>query len=236
MVKYPLITAHSGCMNTMPNTVESVEKGLRAGADIVEVDVRATKDGVVVLMHDDVVDIPLHGICKIGNLTYEELVSENVKITRLDNVIDLVHSHNKIINLDLKDDRVVDPMVKTVESIKRKDSVILSGCGREKAFYITRNYKGFQVLLNAEEDELLVENPDYEFFIKKTCNDAVEVSCCGINIFYEACFEQLVDYASSRCLPVCVYTIDDISFMKKYIDMGVYSITTNQVEKLMSIK
>ena len=42
----PFITAHSGCMNTRQNSIDSITEGIRFGADIIEVDVNATSDGV----------------------------------------------------------------------------------------------------------------------------------------------------------------------------------------------
>ncbi|OQP06094.1 hypothetical protein B1691_17245, partial [Geobacillus sp. 47C-IIb] len=57
-MKRPLITAHTGCMNTPPNSIESILEGIKAGADIIEVDVRATKDGVAVLLHDEKIVTP----------------------------------------------------------------------------------------------------------------------------------------------------------------------------------
>lgn len=49
-MKRPLITAHSGCMGTAPNSLQSVAAGLRAGAEVIEVDVRMTRDGVALRM------------------------------------------------------------------------------------------------------------------------------------------------------------------------------------------
>ena len=52
---FPTITAHTGCDGSVPNTIASAIAGFALGADIVEVDVRTTADGVLVLAHDDLV-------------------------------------------------------------------------------------------------------------------------------------------------------------------------------------
>ena len=41
-------------MNTKPNSIESISAGFDMGADITEIDIRFTSDGVPVLSHDDV--------------------------------------------------------------------------------------------------------------------------------------------------------------------------------------
>jgi glycerophosphoryl diester phosphodiesterase len=49
----PLILAHRGASHRAPdNTVEAFELAIAEGADAVETDVRATRDGVLVLHHD----------------------------------------------------------------------------------------------------------------------------------------------------------------------------------------
>ena len=46
------VTAHSGCMGLPDNSVEAMEAGVAAGAQIVEFDLNYTKDGVPVLSHN----------------------------------------------------------------------------------------------------------------------------------------------------------------------------------------
>ena len=49
----PKITAHRGASSSAPeNTIAAIEQAVAAGADMVEIDVRRTRDGVLVLMHD----------------------------------------------------------------------------------------------------------------------------------------------------------------------------------------
>lgn len=48
-----LVISHRGAAGLAPeNTIEALRAGLKAGADILEIDVRLTKDGIPVLMHD----------------------------------------------------------------------------------------------------------------------------------------------------------------------------------------
>ena len=47
------ITAHTGCMNTEENSLESIKVGVENGADIIEFDLYFTKTGEPVLSHDE---------------------------------------------------------------------------------------------------------------------------------------------------------------------------------------
>ena len=46
------VTAHSGCMGLADNSLEAMEAGIEAGAQIVEFDLNYTSDGAPVLSHD----------------------------------------------------------------------------------------------------------------------------------------------------------------------------------------
>ena len=46
------VTAHSGCMNTPDNSLESIDCGVQYGAQIVEIDLRFAADGTPILTHD----------------------------------------------------------------------------------------------------------------------------------------------------------------------------------------
>src|SRR5690606_4533283 len=52
-----LVAAHRGAhMGNYENSISSTKQSIRSGVDIVEVDVRTTKDGHLVLMHDSSID------------------------------------------------------------------------------------------------------------------------------------------------------------------------------------
>ncbi|MEZ4374468.1 MAG: glycerophosphodiester phosphodiesterase family protein [Polyangiaceae bacterium] len=68
--------AHRGGRKLAPeHTLVAYQNGLDVGADILELDVHATSDGVLVLMHDDTVDRTTNGTGAIKELTFAELRS-----------------------------------------------------------------------------------------------------------------------------------------------------------------
>lgn len=67
------VAAHRGGHLTVPeNSLASIDEAIRAGADIVELDVRETKDGVMVLMHDRKLDRTTTGKGELTDFTYAE--------------------------------------------------------------------------------------------------------------------------------------------------------------------
>jgi glycerophosphoryl diester phosphodiesterase len=217
--------------------MQSVLEGIRAGAEIIEVDVRSTIDGVAVLFHDEKIDTEI-GKAKIQDLTFDELtrVITGDEIIRLAEVLPLIRENNRMINLDLKEDNAIDPMIRTVEQFHMRDQSIISGCERDRAVYLKQRYRPYQVLLNASVCLYKENEGNVEKFIKQTCDDAITASCCGININYLFCSEDLLEYAALRCLPVLVWTVDKLDEMKKFIGLNVHSITSHDVTRLYELR
>ena len=66
--------SHRGAASIAPeNTLAGVRVGVQSGAPFIEIDVRMTKDGVLVLMHDSTVDRTTDGSGKVGGLDWQYL-------------------------------------------------------------------------------------------------------------------------------------------------------------------
>lgn len=224
-------------MHTPPNSLQSVREGIKGGAEIIEVDIRSTKDGVAVLLHDGEVKTP-SGMQRVQDLTSEELneCTSAQKITLLEEVIPLIKEKHRMINLDVKEDLAIEPMIRTIEKFKMKDHVIITGCQKERATYLKGNYRDYQVLLNASANLYQTVEGDIPSFVQSTIHDAISASCCGININYQLCSDELLHEARLRCLPVLVWTVDNVKDMVTFLNKDVHSITTNNVKALYELR
>jgi glycerophosphoryl diester phosphodiesterase len=69
-----IVIAHRGDHTVAPeNSSMSIQNAIKDGADYVELDIRTTKDGQLVLMHDATVDRMTNGIGKVRDLTFDEI-------------------------------------------------------------------------------------------------------------------------------------------------------------------
>jgi glycerophosphoryl diester phosphodiesterase len=69
-----IVIAHRGDHVEVPeNTIAAYENGIKHEVDYVEIDLRTTKDSVLVIMHDATVDRMTNGKGKISDMTYAEL-------------------------------------------------------------------------------------------------------------------------------------------------------------------
>ena len=72
--KSVLVVAHRGdWRNACENSIEGIENAIRMGVDVVEADLARTKDGVLILMHDDNLDRTTTGTGPVNEHTLAEI-------------------------------------------------------------------------------------------------------------------------------------------------------------------
>ena len=72
--RHVIVIAHRGAHASAPeNTLPAIARAIELGCDFVEVDVRQTKDGALVLMHDRDVDRTTNGSGELADLTLSEV-------------------------------------------------------------------------------------------------------------------------------------------------------------------
>ena len=71
---YIWVAAHRADYVFAPeNSIQALENAIYFGADLIETDVRLTKDGHVVMMHDYTVDRMTNGTGRVSDLTLAEI-------------------------------------------------------------------------------------------------------------------------------------------------------------------
>lgn len=77
---YVWVAAHrADCIYAPENSVEAVQHALYFGADLIETDVRMTKDGKLVIMHDYTVDRMTNGTGTISEMVLSEIKKLHLK-------------------------------------------------------------------------------------------------------------------------------------------------------------
>ncbi|MBM7691568.1 glycerophosphoryl diester phosphodiesterase [Peribacillus deserti] len=101
--------AHRGASGYAPeNTISAFDKAVDMKADYIEIDVQRSKDGELVIIHDNTVDRTTNGSGSVKNLTFEELRNLDAgswkaeefsgeKIPTFDEVLDRYHGKTGIL-------------------------------------------------------------------------------------------------------------------------------------------
>jgi glycerophosphoryl diester phosphodiesterase len=111
--------AHRGAKREYPeNTISAFRRAFERGADALELDVHATRDGVVVVHHDATVLTPLGGAPHaIANVTWDELedveLATGIGVPRLADVL-AVTPANKTVYVEIKGERIEAAVVAVI--------------------------------------------------------------------------------------------------------------------------
>lgn len=110
----PLIVSHRGNTVNLPeNTLAAFAWSVRIGADYIELDLRQTADGRIVIMHDARVDRTTNGRGRVHRLSFADLRALDAgggqRVPTLEEAFDLVRGHDTRLLLDVKDPRRIDP-------------------------------------------------------------------------------------------------------------------------------
>jgi glycerophosphoryl diester phosphodiesterase len=108
------------------NTLAAFRRAIQEGAHVIEIDLRATKDGEVVVMHDDTVDRTTNGRGKVAELLWPELKNMDAgggqRVPTYEEVLQLVAGTGVALLLDIKESSNLDKR-KVVRLTEKHDAV-----------------------------------------------------------------------------------------------------------------
>lgn len=137
-----MVVAHRACHAPAPsrgltaavpeNSLLALERCLALGVDMVEIDVRRTQDGALVLMHDEKVDRTTTGKGRVSDLTLGEVQALRLTVDGQASQVPpptlaafLRAARGRIlVNLDLKDDNLAGPVARMVHDVGADDWVL----------------------------------------------------------------------------------------------------------------
>ena len=78
--EYVVVISHRGDWRNYPeNSIPAIESIIRMGVDMMELDVKMTKDSVLVLMHDKTINRMTTGKGLVSDITYDSLMTFNMR-------------------------------------------------------------------------------------------------------------------------------------------------------------
>jgi len=228
----PLVIAHRGASSEAPeNTLAAFNRGLETGADGFEFDVHMSKDGEVVVIHDETVTRTTNGSGWVRDMTRSELTAldagswfdirfKGERIPTLREVLGLIADRSKLINIELKSGMVIYPHIerKVIEVLSEfdiLDKTIISSFNH----YSLRMVKGVEpkVRTGILYMEGLVEPWIY----------ASHVPADALHPAFYLVTPEIVRGAHDAGLSVNVWTVDRADDMKMMVTSGVDTVITN---------
>lgn len=128
-------TGNAGTAHAWENTLAAFAAALDLGLTHLETDVRATSDGVAVLLHDPDLARTAGRAVPVSALTWAELgdvrVAGRLRVPRVEEVLDAFPE--AVLNIDVKDARAVRPLADAVRSADAQDRTVVAAFDGRRA-------------------------------------------------------------------------------------------------------
>lgn len=253
----PLVIAHQGGDGLWPgDTLYAFEKAVKLGADVLEMDAHITKDGHIVLMHDESVDRTTDGTGLIEDLTLGELKQldaaylwsnddgktfpyrgQGIQVPTLDELFTKFPQMRYVIEIKLTTNPIDKPLCDLIRKHSMQDKVVVASF-HDVAMENFRNTCP-EVTTSASRTEvrnyvLLGKAFLWGFYFPKfqtiqppwNPNDSL-----GIQIMTA----RFIRESHTKNIRVEPWTVNDPALMKRYIDWGVDGIITDRPDLMLDI-
>ena len=223
--------AHRGFSGKYPeNTMLAFEKAIEAGADGIENDVHLTRDGEVVVIHDERVDRTTDGTGFVKDFTYEELMKLDASYTfkeygvqhipTLREYMELVKDKDIITNIELKTGVFEYPGIEK----KVYDMIMEYGL---KDRMISSSFNHYSILRMKALDPTIKCGLLEESWL---INAGAYVASTGVECYhpmYKNMTPEVVAEIKSRGLEINTWTVNEKEEIEEMFERGVDSVIGN---------
>ena len=236
----PIVWGHRGASGYLPeNTIPAFEKAIELGADGIELDIHKTKDGQLVVIHDEKIDRTSNGKGMVKEFTLEELRKYNYNATHpecehadiptMREVFELIKPTDLMINIELKTGIVfyegieADILAMTKE-FGMEDRVIYSSFNHYSIMKIKELDPGAHTGFLYMDGTL--DMPEYG---KSHGVDALHPA------LYNVQYPNFVEKTHELGLKINTWTVNSKQYMQMACEMGLDGIITNYPDKALEI-
>ena len=245
-----LIIGHRGASAVAPeNTMAAFREALAVGADGIEFDVRLTRDGVPVVIHDSTLrrtgGIPR----RVADLTWSEIRKVDVgswfgksfaneTVPSLAELFTLFQTNNSTLYLEMKSDSVADqrPLaeacVRAIEEHSLQERVVVE-CFQLPALGILREFD--PQIKTVALFEPTFTNPSV-LSDQRIINQATDVGAAALALHHRLAREGLVQKAKAAGMHVAVWTVDDPAWIERARAIGIDALITNDPAVLLQAR
>jgi glycerophosphoryl diester phosphodiesterase len=223
-VPVALALAHRGDWRDAPeNTVAAFRAAERAGADMVELDVRLTADRGVAVVHDPTLERVWGGAGAVSTSMLDDVRALRVGEHRPPTLEEALASVSVDVMVDYVLADVVEPALEVIDAAGALGRVLFSGGNVDGHRRIRELAPEARIALTWTDarppaDELLDEL-GVEFF----------------NPPYQLVDEEVVELMHHRGTKVSTWTVDDPREMRRVVEAGVDAVITNRIAALVAL-
>lgn len=214
-----LVIAHRGASGYYPeNTLKSIEYAIEMGSDIIEIDLKMTKDRQIVLMHDDAVDRTTNGKGTVKDLTVQQLKTLDAGggegVPLLTEVMELFEKGAEKFMFDISSRGYEEQIVELIHKHNFDTRSIISGAYDPLKFV---------KLLNPR----LKIAPSFDLASDHSIMETAAMGAGIFNCHHASISREAVDMAHVYGLQVIAWGVNEIENVHRMIEVGADGITSN---------
>lgn len=213
-----VVAGHRGARNLIPeNTLPSLAHAVELGVNELEIDLRPSRDGRIMIIHDATVDRTTDGSGAVRELTFEQLraldAGNGEQIPTLAEVLDATEVS---LQVEIKDPAVIDPVLELLDERPGEISRLApTSFDAESVHRLARAWPDVCVgLINAVARPGLLD-------------EAIEVGAGRVLVGLESTDTAFVRAAHRYGLQVNVWQVNTVADVHQAVDLGVDGFTTD---------
>ncbi|MFM8368762.1 MAG: glycerophosphodiester phosphodiesterase [Chloroflexota bacterium] len=253
-LNFPLVIAHQGGDGVWPGeTMLAYQNAVDLGVDVLEMDIHITKDGELILMHDETVDRTTDGTGEIESMTLTDLKKldaaydwspdegktfpyrgQGIQVATLEEIFQAFPEMRMTIEIKKTNSSMAKPFCDLIREYNMQDKVLVASFHDERLQEFRAECP--EVATSSAKNEttvfvLLTKAFLGGFYSPIFYSLQVPEESGGITVMTPA----FVRAAHARNLAVAPWTINDEETMRKFIEWGVDGIITDRPDILMEV-
>lgn len=213
----PVIIGHRGAAQIPENTIPSFELALEKGADGVELDVRRSGDGLLVVVHDSVV-----GRHAVRSTPYEKFkkLRGGHEIPLFEDVLKTLGKRT-LLDIEFKHGGFEEQAVELIAKHTNPEKTMVSGFDTDLLIKVHELLPALQLgfIYNRTQDEESRHNCPVDVVIPQ----------------FKLASRQLIEDVHEEGLKVWAWTVNDKPEMKRLLALGVDGIISDFPEKVAAV-
>jgi glycerophosphoryl diester phosphodiesterase len=248
----PRVVGHRGSAGTHPeNTLESFRAAAARGVQYLEFDIHMTRDGEVVVSHDDHIERICGRAGVIRDMTYAELAAadagrmftrdgamfpfrdKGVRVPRLAEVLAAFPKLRMIVEVKQIAPSVVSPMLDVIDRAGMRRNVLVASEHQEPLDEVRKLAPEIPTNFSYLESGLFIQAMGTGDANYRPPGDAVQIPRSYES--WQLVTPESVAFAHRLGLEVHVWTVNDEAEMSELLDMGVDGLISDYPERALDV-
>ena len=240
----PVRIAHRGASGqglAPENTLAAFEMAIQMGIDVVEIDVHATRDGQIVVLHDPTLDrttdrqglvreLSLNEVRRADAGTWFDPRFSGERVPILEEVLEVAR-HRALVLIEIKAEFIAERLLSIVDDMSAESQVIIQS-------FNPQTVQRIKLLNPAIPTALLIgklPTTPSRVRARKLVKRILQVGANALAAWHATLTPPFFEEMRKRAIGVWAWTVDEEIIMRDLVLMGIQGIITNYPDRLNQV-